>query len=80
MQNDGAPRRTSTAAPDKMRPVPPVIPGISEPLNIPPTGPDRSPPGVNEPAGIPDNTPQEVPATPTPSEAPAQPTTPQPRA
>jgi hypothetical protein len=62
------------------QPVPPGIPGISEPLNIPPSGPVRAPPGVNEPAGIPDNTPQEVPATPTPAEAPAQPTTPQPSA
>jgi hypothetical protein len=62
-------------------PIPPEIPGISEPLNIPPTGPERSPPGVDAPPGVPDNTPPEVPANPSvPSEAPANPTTPQPRA
>jgi hypothetical protein len=61
--------------------IPPEIPGISEPLNIPPTGPDRSPPGVDAPPGMPDNTPPEIPANPgVPSEAPAVPTTPQPRA
>ncbi len=61
--------------------IPPEIPGISEPLNIPPTGPERSPPGVDAPPGVPDNTPPEIPANPSvPSEAPANPTTPQPRA